>query len=406
VHRLADADRDDELLVAARSGLMGLTGQHDGPPLEPPAGLVKGLDRLASDITKWSSVVGRRVLVDWAELVMIRADLFGLHRGGRVSANGSCRLLRAKDGWLAVNLPRVEDLASVAALVERDEETSPWEALELACGHRCVSDLVDRGHMLGLPVAELGSPPMAQVPCTTTPLCASVESMSIADLNIVDLSSMWAGPLAAHMIALCGGKVVKVESTKRPDGARNTPPFYRSLHADHQKVVTLDFRSSEGRSRLNELVTEADVVIESSRPRALEQLGSSYDQIEQKSGKIWLSITGYGRDSPQRDWVAFGDDAAVAGGLVSWEDDDLPVFCGDALADPVAGMTAAIAALKAIASGGGLLLDVSMRACGAALVDPSSTAKSLRAERYGSEWCVTVGADRVSVREPVAPQDL
>ena len=80
-------------------------------------------------------------------------------------------------------------------------------------------------------------------------------------------------------------------------------------------------------------------------------------------------MTGYGRDDPlQR--VAFGDDAAVAGGLVARAADGTPVFCGDAIADPMTGLTAGLAALVAAADGGGWLADVAMTGVCADLARP------------------------------------
>jgi crotonobetainyl-CoA:carnitine CoA-transferase CaiB-like acyl-CoA transferase len=82
---------------------------------------------------------------------------------------------------------------------------------------------------------------------------------------------------------------------------------------------------------------------------------------------VWVSITGYGRAD---DRVAFGDDAAAAGGLVVWHEDS-PMFCADAVADPLTGMTAAAACLEALAGGGRWLLDVSMAGVCAALAGPT-----------------------------------
>jgi hypothetical protein len=105
------------------------------------------------------------------------------------------------------------------------------------------------------------------------------------------------------------------------------------------------------------------VVIEASRPRALAQLGLAPDAASRRAGQVWLSITGYGRGVP--DWVAFGDDAAVAGGLVGWDSGE-PVFCADAAADPLAGVCGALAVACSMAAGGGHLIDLSMRAAAAA----------------------------------------
>ena len=113
------------------------------------------------------------------------------------------------------------------------------------------------------------------------------------------------------------------------------------------------------------------MVIEASRPRALEHLGVDADAVVSGGGpSVWLSITGHGRREPERDWVAFGDDAAVAGGLVV-EDERGPVFCADAVADPISGVVAAGAVLEALHEGGRWLVDVALSAVAAALAGPT-----------------------------------
>ncbi len=288
---------------AATSGLMALTGRAAGPPLEPPPGLVRGLDRLAESVAQWSTEVGEAVSLDWGHLLTTRARLMGLRRRGRTSPNGSCRLMKTADGWMAINLPRPEDRSAVSALLESDVGGDPWAALEVAVLHGPAAYFVERAQLLGIPAATLGLPATPISPWSAQRFCAHGPARPIAEMRIVDLSSMWAGPLAAWLIAECGGCVVKVESRSRPDGARTLSAFYRTLHAEDQEVVTLDFHSSADRRRLGVLLADADVVIESSRPRALEQLGLSFDMVPPRPGKVWASITGYGRSAPGRDWV-------------------------------------------------------------------------------------------------------
>ena len=152
-----------------------------------------------------------------------------------------------------------------------------------------------------------------------------------------------------------------MESTGRPDGARRGPAAFFDLLNGRKRSVALDFRTERGAGTLRELVQRADVVIEASRPRALAQLGIEAGEAVRSGGpQVWVSITGYGRTGGAgADRVAFGDDAAAAGGLVVWHD-DAPMFCADAVADPLTGLTAAGACLEALAGGGRWLLDVSM----------------------------------------------
>src|SRR4029453_19173112 len=90
---------------------------------------------------------------------------------------------------------------------------------------------------------------------------------------VVDLSSLWAGPLCAHLLGLQGARVVKVESTGRPDGARRGPAAFFDLLHGGPRGVARDLRDPAGAACLRRLLAAADVVVEASRPRALRQLG-------------------------------------------------------------------------------------------------------------------------------------
>ena len=121
-------------------------------------------------------------------------------------------------------------------------------------------------------------------------------------------------------------------------------------------------RRREGVAELRRLVADADVVIEGSRPRALERLGiEPAEVVAGHPGAVWLSITAYGRSGPWRNRVGFGDDCAAAGGLVAWTADGSPEFIADAVADPLAGMVAAALVARAVSDGGGVVLDVALR---------------------------------------------
>jgi CoA transferase family III len=112
------------------------------------------------------------------------------------------------------------------------------------------------------------------------------------------------------------------------------------------------------------LCASADIVIEASRPRALRQLGIDAEEIIAANPSLtWISITGYGRREPAANWVAFGDDAAVAAGLsqILFDIHGEALFCGDAIADPLTGLHAAVAAWHSYKSGGGSLIAIALR---------------------------------------------
>lgn len=348
----------------AASGAMALTGHPDRPPVASPAPAFGLLADVLDAFARLSGLGGTAVRADPALLLAGRAGLLGLRRAGRVSAGGAARLLRARDGWCAVSLARTGDVEAVPAILGEAVPGDPWRALADAAAARPARDLADRAQLLGVPAAALPlDTPAAGVPWRATRLAPPSPRATLAGALVVDLSSMWAGPLAAHLLGRAGARIVKVESTERPDGARRGDPrFFEWLHAGHD-AVSLDFRSARGRSELAGLLDAADVVIEASRPRALAQLGLAPGTRPHPDGQVWLSITGHGRGEPDR--VAFGDDAAVGGGLVGWDGDE-PVFCADAAADPLTGICGAFAVAGAVLGGGGTLLDLSMRATAAA----------------------------------------
>ncbi|GAA0299860.1 CoA transferase [Streptomyces turgidiscabies] len=314
------------------------------------------LPPVASVAKEFTALTG--VAVDLPNALFLRARLWGHALPGRTSAGGSCHLLEAADGWAAVNLARPDDLAAVPALVAL-LSGAEGEPLREAAKRATAAEVAASAQLLGIAAGEHVS---ASGPPVRIERLGEQCVRDPAALRVVDLSALWAGPLCARLLGLAGATVVKVESMTRPDGARaGSPAFYRWLHEGHDSLV-LDFASGA----LAEVVAGADVVIEASRPRALRRLGVHAEKfLAARPGRVWVSITGYGRDD---DRIAFGDDAAVVGGLTGVDTQGDPVFAGDALADPVTGIYAAHAAAHSLATGGGELLSVTMSACAAALV--------------------------------------
>jgi len=348
----------------ARSGAMALTGRRDGHPRLAPGplaacarGAALALARLAGD--RWPPGL------DAAALLGERAAILGLGRRGSVSPGGSCRLLRAADRWIAVNLARPEDRASLAAWLGEGDTSDAWRFAAERVRTRAAAALVERARLLGLPAAvatapAAQAPPWCRVPVVGAPVARGPDAVPL----VVDLSALWAGPLCTHLLARAGARVVKVESRARPDGARRGPAAFFDLLNHGKASVALDFGSAAGRARLRRLIAAADIVVESARPRALAQLGIDAErEVATRPGLTWVSLTGYGRRAPGCDWVAFGDDAAVAAGLATATGlpGEGPIFCGDAIADPLGGLHAAVAALAAWRGGGGRLLDLALR---------------------------------------------
>ena len=374
----------------ARSGAMALTGEPDGPPLPAPAGfatvLVQAVDRLAA----LAGDAGKALrALDAAALLGERAAALGSKRRGRTSAGGSCRLLTTATLPIALQLARESDEQLLEAWLETPIEAQPvWPSVQRVVSTRRADELVERGRLLGLAVAAAGPPPATPPPwLQVRPIGARVARTPSEAPRIVDLSSLWAGPLCGHLLGLAGAQVIKVESTRRPDGARRGPVDFFDLLNAGKACVALDFESAADRCALRALISSADVVIEASRPRALQQLGIDAAQcVRERPGTSWISLTGYGRSQPEANWIAFGDDAAVAAGTTAAlrVQTGCEVFCADALADPLTGAHAALAGLASYRAGGGHLLELSLRDVTAAItvdaaLDPETSASTLAA---------------------------
>jgi len=389
----------------ARSGAMALSGLANGAPLLAPgplascaAGTLDALRSLAKGLPR---------ALDGAALLGERAAILGLVRRGRVSPGGSCHLLRAGDAWIAASLARPEDVASLPAWLEREGPfEDPWRFVARHAAECCADELARRAAWLGLPVAVAGPPPSPTPPWLRVAI-RGTASLAAVDRRplVVDLSSLWAGPLCTHLLGLAGARVVKLESVHRPDGARRGDSrFFDLLNAGKASVV-LDLRSERGRNRLREVLDRADVVVESARPRALTQLGVDAESfVASKPGRTWLSITGYGRGDPDPGRVAFGDDAAVAAGLAqaTGRHSGSPLFCGDAIADPLAGLHAALAAHASQIAGGGHLLDVSLRDVVAHSAAFAPDPHDARVQTDGAGFSVTVSDGSAPVLPPRA----
>jgi CoA-transferase family III len=379
----------------AGSGLAYLTGSSDGPPDFSRALVLTETHRVTADI---ATLLG--VEVDAATMLAGRAAIMSLSRRGRISAGGATRLLATVDGWCAVALPRDDDVAALPALMEVDELTGDhWAALTRWAATCPTENVVARAQLLDIAAAALGE--SAAAPPAVRPIGSGAGSRGFDGLLVADLSSLWAGPLCAQLLTRAGATVVKVESRNRPDGTRSGEPAFFDWMNSGKLCCAVDF-DHDG-DALRRLLSAADIVIEGSRPAALRRRKLSADDVPARPGRIWLRINGY-RDQPDR--PAFGDDAAVAGGLVSAAADG-PVFCADAIADPLSGLEAARAVGESLRRGGGEVIDVSMAQVAARYAAlPQSSNAAAPANRPQPPPAVAsasrLGADNAAVERLVA----
>jgi hypothetical protein len=367
----------------AHSGAMSLTGRVAGPPLVAtgPAVALRGALLALAALAPGARLPGIGLLSE-------RAAYARLHRQGELSCGGASRLLATTDGTIALTLARESDLELVPALVEAEVRDS-WQAVTAWLGTRTSAQASVRLSLLGLPFGVVGEV-VADMPWRVSEYG---EHSRLADQPVVvNLGALWAGPLAGALLRSLGCRVLKVEDVRRPDAARWGPPGFYQLLNDGVEEVHVDLSTASGRGEVRELLRTVDVVLEGSRPRALAQLGLAAEDVLPGAARLtWVSITGHGRD---HDRVGFGDDAAAAGGLVREG-----CFVGDAIADPLTGVHAALAGWAGLMRGGSRLVDVALSrvAATAQALDIGDTQEAFMRE---GGWWVEALRGPVAVAEP------
>lgn len=131
------------------------------------------------------------------------------------------------------------------------------------------------------------------------------SSGPLAGLRVLDLATLFAGPLAATLLGDYGAEVIKVEHPQRPDPSRGHGPakdgigLWWKLLGRNKKTLTLDLSHPDGRDVLLRLAAGADVVIENFRPGTLERWGLGWDELSAANPRLVLArVTGFGQFGP------------------------------------------------------------------------------------------------------------
>jgi len=193
----------------------------------------------------------------------------------------------------------------------------------------------------------------------------------LADLRVVDLSTVLAGPGCARHLADFGADVVKVE---RPDGGdtlrslgwrdpTDGVALFWKLAGRGKRSVVLDLKDPADLDRLRELLATADVLVENFRPGKLEALGLVPDELIAENPRLVITrMTGFGQDGPYAQRPGFATLAEAMSGFagLNGEPDGRPLLPPIALTDEVAALVGAFATMVAVHSGVGQVVDVNL----------------------------------------------
>ena len=180
----------------------------------------------------------------------------------------------------------------------------------------------------------------------------------LADVRVVEMGQLLAGPFCGQLLADFGAEVIKLEDPARGDPMRQwgrEKPHGLSLWwpviARNKKSVTLNLRHPEGQSLARRLLGAADVLVENFRPGTLERWGLGYDALaERNPGLVLVRVTGFGQDGPYAPRAGYGSIGEAMGGLryVTGDPSTPPSRSGISIGDSLAGTFAALGALLAL----------------------------------------------------------
>ncbi len=197
----------------------------------------------------------------------------------------------------------------------------------------------------------------------------------LADIRVLDLTNVLAGPFACHQLAHLGAEVIKVEVPGSGDLARQLGQD-ESLSARNMGVsflapnpgkrsITINLKSDAGKAVFRRLVATANVLVENFRPGVMDRLGLGHDTLRAHHPRlIYCAISGFGQDDPQRDNPAYDQIVqGISGAMaITGTPEAHPLRAGWPVADTVGGLTAALAISAALNdTPRGAFIDISMR---------------------------------------------
>lgn len=183
------------------------------------------------------------------------------------------------------------------------------------------------------------------------------DTMPLRGIRVLDSATLFAGPLAATMLADFGADVIKIEHPKRGDPSRGHGPakdgvglWWKMLNRS-KRTIGLNLSDPDGREVFLSLIHEADVYIENFRPDTLEKWDLGYDMLKEVNpGLVLVRVTGFGQVGPRRRDAGFGTIAEAMSGFAAMtgEPDGPPTLPPLALADGIAALATAYAVMVAL----------------------------------------------------------
>lgn len=192
-------------------------------------------------------------------------------------------------------------------------------------------------------------------------------------VRVLDVSTLFAGPLAAMFLGDFGADVVKIEHPRRPDAARGHGPqrdgvnlWWKTL-GRNKRTVTLDLSQPDGADVLLLMAQHADVLVENFRPGTLERWGLAPERLHAANPQLVIArVTAFGQVGPYSGRPGFGSLAEAMSGFaaITGEPDGPPTLPPFGLADGITALATSFAAVSAVrhaeATGEGQVIDMAI----------------------------------------------
>ncbi|MFF6801543.1 CoA transferase [Streptomyces sp. NPDC012616] len=202
------------------------------------------------------------------------------------------------------------------------------------------------------------APPTTARVTTAPPVAGqTAQTAPLHGVRVLDLATLFAGPLAATLLGDFGADVVKVEHPDRPDPSRGHGPskdgvgLWWKLLGRNKRTITLNLSTPGGRDTLLRLAATADVIIENFRPGTLEKWDLGWAELSAANPRLVLArVTAFGQFGPYAHRPGFGTLAEAMSGFASitGEPDAPPTLPPFGLADSIAGLATAYAVMTAL----------------------------------------------------------
>lgn len=181
----------------------------------------------------------------------------------------------------------------------------------------------------------------------------TTEKLPLADITVLELGHIIAGPFCTLTLADLGAEVIKIENPNGGDAVRDSSPTGNSsfnyVNRD-KKSLTLNLKADRGRAVFIDLVKKADVIVENFGPGTTDRLNIGYADLKEHNEQlIYCSIKGF-NPGPYEDYPALDPIAEALSGLMSTTGNpgEPPVRAGTSIADMAASLYGVISILGAL----------------------------------------------------------